>query len=165
LDYEPLATESHSARRMLRKTAAVCSEGSAPSSSRNSFRQFANTRNASAIAGDGVRAHQCLTRHFIERLRREHVGRMLDAELVLAVSKADCGQHEQRTAPHAQQLCALLLDPEALFIRQERLPRDRRGHICRSPRIGQRVAPQRALGTIDCRACFFNVDPRRWNAS
>ena len=34
-------TEPYSARRMLRKTAAVCSDGSAPSSSRKSFRQFA----------------------------------------------------------------------------------------------------------------------------
>jgi hypothetical protein len=39
---------AHTARRMLRKTAVVCSDGSAPSSSRNSFRQFAKTRSASA---------------------------------------------------------------------------------------------------------------------
>ena len=74
---------------------------------------------------------------------------MLDAELVLAVSNADCGQHEQCSAPHALQLRALLLDPRVLFIRQERLTRDRRGDICRRPRLGQRIAPQRALGTID----------------
>jgi len=34
----------------------------------------------------------------------------------------------------------LLLDPETFFVRQERLTRDRRSDICRSPRIGQRVA-------------------------
>ena len=65
----------------------------------------------------------------------------MDAELVLAVSNADCRQDEQRPAPHALELRALLLDPEVLLVQEERLTCDRRCDVCRSPGIGQRVAP------------------------